>query len=134
MSLSQDVVSTSDSGATAPISAGFFRIEKGRPCVFRYEFDEAKHFIEGQCVVQDETGARVTARGLRRGLAMSCSLPKGLQSPFRRTGTPLRSSVIKGQSYDLFRFRCVLGGAVAGALHGVMTDTPYWDTEEGLVP
>lgn len=62
MSLSQDVVSTSDSGATAPISAGFFRIEKGRPCVFRYEFDEAKHFIEGQCVVQDETGARVTAR------------------------------------------------------------------------
>ncbi|KAI8716372.1 hypothetical protein NCS52_00930600 [Fusarium sp. LHS14.1] len=57
-----DVVSTSDSGSTTPISAGFFRIEKGKPCVFTYEFDEAKHFIEGQCEVQDETGATVTAR------------------------------------------------------------------------
>ncbi|KAM0554748.1 hypothetical protein ACHAPJ_006820 [Fusarium lateritium] len=57
-----DVVSTSDTGAKVPISAGFFRIEKGEPCVFTYEFDEAKHFFEGECEVQDENGAKVTAR------------------------------------------------------------------------
>ncbi|KAF4447652.1 ethanolamine utilization protein (EutQ) [Fusarium austroafricanum] len=57
-----DVVSTSDTGTKVPISAGFFRIDKGEPCVFQYEFDEAKHFIEGECEVQDETGAKITAR------------------------------------------------------------------------
>ncbi|KAH8666113.1 ethanolamine utilization protein [Ilyonectria robusta] len=57
-----DVVSTSDTGAKTPISAGFFRIEKGKPCVFTYEFDEAKFFAEGECVVEDETGRKVTAR------------------------------------------------------------------------
>lgn len=57
-----DIVSTSDSGAAAPISAGFFRIEKGKPCTFVYDFDEAKHFIEGECRVEDETGKIVTAR------------------------------------------------------------------------
>ncbi|KAH7007303.1 hypothetical protein EDB80DRAFT_842573 [Ilyonectria destructans] len=49
-------------GAKTPISAGFFRIEKGKPCVFMYEFDEAKFFAEGECVVEDETGRKVTVR------------------------------------------------------------------------
>ncbi|KAK7423259.1 hypothetical protein QQZ08_009155 [Neonectria magnoliae] len=57
-----DVISTSDTGAKAPISAGFFRIEKGKPLAFTYEFDEAKFFAEGECVVEDETGQKVTAR------------------------------------------------------------------------
>ncbi|KAF3804208.1 hypothetical protein GCG54_00000558 [Colletotrichum gloeosporioides] len=57
-----DVVSTSDVGSSNPISAGFFRIEKGEPCVFTYEFDEAKYFTEGQCQVEDETGAKVIAK------------------------------------------------------------------------
>ncbi|KAM5356648.1 hypothetical protein ACJ41O_003294 [Fusarium nematophilum] len=57
-----DVVSTSDTGSKSPISAGFFRIEKGKPCVFTYEFDETKYFTEGECVVEDETGKKVMAR------------------------------------------------------------------------
>ncbi|KAH0432525.1 ethanolamine utilization protein [Colletotrichum camelliae] len=57
-----DVVSTSGVGSSSPISAGFFRIEKGEPCVFKYEFDEAKYFTEGQCQVEDETGAKVIAK------------------------------------------------------------------------
>ncbi|CAG9936284.1 unnamed protein product [Clonostachys rosea f. rosea IK726] len=57
-----DIVSTTDTNAASPISAGYFRIEKGKPLVFEYEFDEAKLFLEGECVVEDETGQKVTAR------------------------------------------------------------------------
>lgn len=36
-------------------TAGFFRIEKGDPCVYHNECDDVKLFIEGECTMKDES-------------------------------------------------------------------------------
>jgi ethanolamine utilization protein EutQ (cupin superfamily) len=44
-----------------PISAGFYRLEKGTPLVYTYTYDEMKIILEGQFEISDETGQKVTA-------------------------------------------------------------------------
>lgn len=44
-----------------PISAGFYRLEKGTPLVYEYTYDEMKIILEGQFEIADETGQKVTA-------------------------------------------------------------------------
>jgi ethanolamine utilization protein EutQ (cupin superfamily) len=44
-----------------PISAGFYRLEKGFPLVYEYTYDEMKIILEGQFEIADETGQKVTA-------------------------------------------------------------------------
>lgn len=44
-----------------PISAGFYRLEKGTPLVYEYTFDEMKIILEGKFEISDETGQKVEA-------------------------------------------------------------------------
>ncbi|KAL3417204.1 ethanolamine utilization protein [Phlyctema vagabunda] len=54
-----DVATSTD--ATAPISAGFYRLEKGTPLVYEYTYDEMKIIVDGEFEIADETGQKVTA-------------------------------------------------------------------------
>lgn len=58
-----DVVSSTDS--EKPISAGFYRLEKGTPLVYEYHYDEMKIIVEGEFDISDETGQSVHV-GCRR--------------------------------------------------------------------
>lgn len=44
-----------------PITAGFFRLEKGTPLVYEYTYHETKIILEGEFTISDETGQKVTA-------------------------------------------------------------------------
>lgn len=55
--------STSDKeNPDKPISAGFYRLEKGTPLVYNYSYDEMKIILEGEFEISDETGQKVKAR------------------------------------------------------------------------
>ncbi|KAJ5110061.1 hypothetical protein N7532_002706 [Penicillium argentinense] len=56
-----DVSSSDKDNAEKPISAGFYRLEKGTPLVYTYSYDEMKIILEGQFEISDETGQKVTA-------------------------------------------------------------------------
>lgn len=38
-----------------PISAGFYRLEKGTPLVYEYTYDEMKIIVDGEFEISDET-------------------------------------------------------------------------------
>jgi hypothetical protein len=44
-----------------PISAGFYRLEKGTPLVYTYTYHEMKIIVEGSFDISDETGNKVHA-------------------------------------------------------------------------
>ncbi|KAF7970941.1 hypothetical protein HWV62_22594 [Athelia sp. TMB] len=44
-----------------PISAGFYRLEKGTPLVYQYTYHEMKIIVEGEFDISDETGQKVHA-------------------------------------------------------------------------
>ncbi|PLB39022.1 cupin domain-containing protein [Aspergillus candidus] len=44
-----------------PMTAGFYRLEKGTPLVYEYTYDEMKIILEGEFEIADETGQKVTA-------------------------------------------------------------------------
>ncbi|RDW67010.1 hypothetical protein BP5796_09759 [Coleophoma crateriformis] len=54
-----DVAVSTD--ATAPISAGFYRLEKGTPLVYEYTYHEMKIIVDGEFEISDETGQKVHA-------------------------------------------------------------------------
>ncbi|GIJ90149.1 hypothetical protein Asppvi_009101 [Aspergillus pseudoviridinutans] len=56
-----DVYSSEKENPDKPISAGFYRLEKGTPLVYEYTYDEMKIILEGQFEIADETGQKVTA-------------------------------------------------------------------------
>lgn len=45
----------------APISSGFYRLEKGTPLVYGYHYDEMKIIIDGHFDIADEAGNKVHA-------------------------------------------------------------------------
>ena len=49
-----DTVSSND--PDAPISCGFFRMEKGNPLEYTYTYDEAKIIVEGEMTISEEGG------------------------------------------------------------------------------
>ncbi|KAK3326707.1 putative ethanolamine utilization protein [Apodospora peruviana] len=55
-----DVVATSSE--TAPIAAGLFRMEKGKPLEYEYTYDEVKIVLKGDCQITDEEGTTVLAK------------------------------------------------------------------------
>ena len=57
-----DVFSSEKINPNAPISAGFYRLEKGTPLVYTYSYDEMKIIVEGSFEISDETGKKVTAK------------------------------------------------------------------------
>ncbi|KAF9884483.1 hypothetical protein FE257_001744 [Aspergillus nanangensis] len=56
-----DVESSDQTNPEKPISAGFYRLEKGTPLVYTYHYDEMKIILEGEYEIADETGQKVTA-------------------------------------------------------------------------
>jgi len=54
-----DISTSTDS--TAPISAGFYRLEPGTPLVYDYTYHEMKVIISGSFDISDETGKKVHA-------------------------------------------------------------------------
>ncbi|KAI0017298.1 ethanolamine utilization protein-like protein [Xylariomycetidae sp. FL0641] len=44
-----------------PISAGFYRLEKGTPLVYEYKYHEMKIIIDGSFDISDEAGNKVHA-------------------------------------------------------------------------
>ncbi|CEJ59663.1 ethanolamine utilization protein [Penicillium brasilianum] len=56
-----DIVSSEKDNAEKPMSAGFYRLEKGTPLEYTYTYDEMKIILEGQFEISDETGQKVTA-------------------------------------------------------------------------
>lgn len=44
----------------APITFGMFRMRKGEPLPYEYEFDEYKLVLEGELSVKDESGTTTT--------------------------------------------------------------------------
>jgi len=54
-----DVASSND--PSAPISAGFYRLEAGKPLVYEYTYDEMKYVVDGEIDVSDGTGHTVHA-------------------------------------------------------------------------
>ena len=54
-----DVVSSND--PSAPITCGFFRMEKGNPLEYTYSYDETKIIISGEMDISEENGETVHA-------------------------------------------------------------------------
>ncbi|TQB77153.1 hypothetical protein MPDQ_004553 [Monascus purpureus] len=57
-----DVFSSEKLSPEKPISAGFYRLEKGTPLVYTYTYDEMKIILEGEYEISDETGQKVQAK------------------------------------------------------------------------
>ncbi|PYH45321.1 cupin domain-containing protein [Aspergillus saccharolyticus JOP 1030-1] len=57
-----DVDSSDDYNPEKPMSAGFYRLEKGTPLTYEYSYDEMKIILEGEYEISDETGQKVTAK------------------------------------------------------------------------
>jgi ethanolamine utilization protein EutQ (cupin superfamily) len=49
------------SNPTAPISAGFYRLDPGTPLVYTYTYDEMKIIVDGDFEISDESGQTVKA-------------------------------------------------------------------------
>ncbi|KAF2791422.1 hypothetical protein K505DRAFT_248988 [Melanomma pulvis-pyrius CBS 109.77] len=56
-----DVISNDKIDTEKPLSAGFYRLEKGTPLVYTYTYHEMKIIVEGSFDISDETGKSVHA-------------------------------------------------------------------------
>ena len=56
--LMKDFATKSSDGA--PVTCGMFRMSKGEPLPYEYEFDEYKLVLEGELSVADESGVTTT--------------------------------------------------------------------------
>ncbi|KAI2463607.1 putative ethanolamine utilization protein [Annulohypoxylon bovei var. microspora] len=56
-----DVSSSDKIDPEKPISAGFYRLEKGTPLVYAYHYHEMKIIIEGSFDISDEAGNKAHA-------------------------------------------------------------------------
>jgi ethanolamine utilization protein EutQ (cupin superfamily) len=56
-----DIATSERNDPTAPISAGFYRLEKGTPLVYEYTYHEMKIIVDGEFDISDETGQKVHA-------------------------------------------------------------------------
>jgi ethanolamine utilization protein EutQ (cupin superfamily) len=56
-----DVATSEKNDSVAPISAGFYRLEKGTPLVYEYTYHEMKIIVDGEFDISDESGQKVHA-------------------------------------------------------------------------
>ena len=56
----EDTVASND--PNAPISCGFFRMEKGNPLEYTYSYDEAKIILEGEMTISEVGGETIEAK------------------------------------------------------------------------
>ncbi|KAE8146752.1 RmlC-like cupin domain-containing protein [Aspergillus avenaceus] len=54
-----DIDSSDKRNPEKPISAGFYRQEKGTPLIYEYTYDEMGIVLEGELEIADETGQKV---------------------------------------------------------------------------
>ncbi|RMY42995.1 hypothetical protein D0865_11570 [Hortaea werneckii] len=52
-----DVVSSEKNNSSSPVSAGFYRLEKGTPLVYEYTYDEMKIILEGHFDISQKVRA-----------------------------------------------------------------------------
>lgn len=50
------------SNPTAPISAGFYRLDPGTPLVYTYTYDEMKIIVDGDFEISDQSGQTAKAK------------------------------------------------------------------------
>ena len=50
------------SNPTAPISAGFYRLDPGPPLVYTYTYDEMKIIVDGDFEISDKSGQIAKAK------------------------------------------------------------------------
>ena len=50
------------SNPTAPISAGFYRLDPGTPLVYTYTYDEMKIIVDGDFEISDKSGQTAKAK------------------------------------------------------------------------
>ncbi len=85
----EDVVGSSD--PKSPLSCGLFKIEKGKPLVYTYDYDDAKYILDGHIYFSDGTkkvkgepgdvlffpkGSTITFSTDKSGLAWACGQRK----------------------------------------------------------
>lgn len=68
---------------TAPITAGLFRMGRGQPLSYTYEFDEYKILLEGEMAVTEEDG---TVHELKAGDLIRFSSGDKVQFSSRSSG------------------------------------------------
>jgi len=56
-----DIATSQKLAPESPITAGFYRLEKGTPLVYTYTYHEMKIILEGSFEISDEAGNKVTA-------------------------------------------------------------------------
>jgi len=56
-----DIATSEKNDSKAPISSGFYRLEKGTPLVYEYTYHEMKIIVDGSFDISDETGQKVHA-------------------------------------------------------------------------
>ncbi|RDL40867.1 RmlC-like cupin [Venustampulla echinocandica] len=56
-----DIATSESNDPTSPITAGFYRLEKGTPLVYEYTYHEMKIIVDGEFDIGDETGQKVHA-------------------------------------------------------------------------
>lgn len=63
----------------APLSAGFYRLEKGTPLIYEYTYHEMKIIVDGEFDISDETGQKVHAT---KGDVFYCKLSRYLSGAY----------------------------------------------------
>lgn len=66
----------------APLSAGFYRLEKGTPLIYEYTYHEMKIIVDGEFDISDETGQKVHAT---KGDVFYCKLRKNTLEAYSLT-------------------------------------------------
>ena len=56
----QDVVASND--PNAPITCGFFRMDKGNPLEYTYGYDEAKIILDGEMTISEVGGETIEVK------------------------------------------------------------------------
>ena len=56
-----DIATSEANDPVAPISSGFYRLEKGTPLIYEYTYHEMKIIVDGEFDISDETGQKVHA-------------------------------------------------------------------------
>jgi ethanolamine utilization protein EutQ (cupin superfamily) len=56
-----DIATSEPLDPVAPISSGFYRLEKGTPLVYEYTYHEMKIIVDGEFDIEDQTGQKVHA-------------------------------------------------------------------------
>ncbi|KAK7981714.1 hypothetical protein PG988_003952 [Apiospora saccharicola] len=100
-----DVFSSDQINPDKPMSAGFYRLEKGKPLVYTYTYDEMKIIVEGDFTISDTTGQEVKAKP-----GDVFFFPDGATITFTTDNGVWRSSAGSARRYKLGRLDLVGSG------------------------